>query len=339
MKQLFATIFALGVFSIPFADGLRGARAADADNLETIRKMAFRAENPAEARIWQKQVRNKLFKLLMGGSRPKSVEMEVEVLRRETPKDASYHLEELQIRSRTDRFVHAWIAVPRATSKKLAPAILAIHGHSGSGEQVVRGESIYHYGKLFAEAGYVVIAPDVESHTLQDPTWSLMGERTWDCIRCLDYLGTRPEVDKDRLGTAGLSLGGETVMYVAALDERIKVAVSCGWITTIENMKQGHCPCWNFPGLEEHVEFADIFALIAPRPLVLENGSKDQNFPTARARHAFGEIQQAYRVLNAPDKVYLDVFDGGHVFHGTPSRDWIDEVLKQTSPHEKAGNP
>ena len=50
---------------------------------------------------------------------------------------------------------------------------------------------------------------------------------------------------------AGLSLGGETTMYVAALDERMKVACSSGWLTTVANMKNGHCPCFNFPGLEE----------------------------------------------------------------------------------------
>jgi dienelactone hydrolase len=331
MRLSVVVVIALGISSIALVDGPRGARADGANNTSSIRKLAFRAESPAAARIWQKQVRSKLFELLMGGSRPQPVEMEVALLRRETPKEATYHLEELHIRSRGDRLVHAWLAVPRAASKRPAAAILAIHGHGGSGAQVVHGESLYDYGKRFAEAGYVVIAPDVESHTLQDPTWSLMGERTWDCIRCLDYLCARPEVDKDRIGTAGLSLGGETVMYVAALDERIKVAVSSGWITTVENMKQGHCPCWNFPGLEEHFEFADIFALVAPRPLVLENGSKDRNFPSARARHAFGEIQRAYRVLNAPDQVTLDVFDGGHEFHGTPAMDWIDAALRRPS--------
>ena len=73
--------------------------------------------------------------------------------------------------------------------------------------------------------GYVVIAPDVGQHELQHTNWSLMGERTWDALRCLDYLVTLPEVDADRLAVAGLSLGGETTMYVAALDERIKIAV------------------------------------------------------------------------------------------------------------------
>ncbi len=312
--------------------GHEPAVAAEADGAQPVRQMAFRAENPAEVRAWQKQVRAKLFTLMMGGAKPKPVEMDVEVLRREQPKDAPYRLEELRIRSRSDRFVHAWLAVPVPAPKKPVAAVLAIHGHGGSGEIVVRGKSIYPYGKHLAEAGYVVLAPDVESHTLQDPKWCLMGERTWDCLRCVDYLCSRPEVDKDRIGTAGLSLGGETVMYVAALDERIKVAVSSGWITTIENMKKGHCPCWNFPGLEATVEFSDIFALVAPRPLVLENGSKDKNFPTTRARHAYNETRRAYRVMNAENKVHLDVFEGGHIFHGDPAHTWIDRALRHTRP-------
>ena len=86
---------------------------------------------------------------------------------------------------------------------------------------MVRGQSLYWYGRALAASGLIVIAPDIGQHELQHPNWSLMGERTWDAWRCVDYLATRPEVDTNRLAVAGLSLGGETTMYVAALDERL----------------------------------------------------------------------------------------------------------------------
>ncbi|MCS6862673.1 MAG: acetylxylan esterase, partial [Abditibacteriales bacterium] len=239
-------------------------------------------------------------------------------------------LQEVTLQTLPDRRVHAWLALPRNVSSKV-PAVLALHGHGGTGEQVVRGQSLYWYGKALAERGYAVIAPDIGSHDLQHQDWTLMGERTWDALVCLDYLCSLPQVNKERVGVAGLSLGGETTMYVAALDERLKVAVSSGWLTTVENMKNGHCPCWNFPGLEEHFDFSDIFALVAPRALVLENGKQEVapgGFPVDIARAALKEIQAAYKIFNAEDQVLLDVHDGGHVFHGKVSLEWIDRVLK-----------
>ena len=103
-----------------------------------------------------------------------------------------------------------------------------------------------------------------------------MGERTWDALRCLDYLVNLPEVDPDRLAVAGLSLGGETAMYVAALDERVKLACASGWLSTVANLENGHCTCYDFPGLKENFDFADIFACVAPRQLICELGEQER---------------------------------------------------------------
>jgi len=237
-------------------------------------------------------------------------------------------LEELSLQTLPDRRVHAWMAAPKERKGKVG-AVLALHGHGGTGSEIVRGESLYWYGRALAEMGYVVISPDIGQHELQHTNWTLMGERVWDALRCVDYLETRPEVDKKRMAVTGLSLGGETTMYVAALDTRLKAACSSGWLTTIDNMKRGHCPCWNFSGLEEHFDFADIFACVAPRPLVLEIGEKEKapgGFPVDIARKAFAEIELAYKVFNAKEALILDVHPGGHVFHGA----YFWKPLKET---------
>jgi hypothetical protein len=227
------------------------------------RKERFAAAGKAEAAAWQRHCREKLFELMMGGGKPESIPLSPQILRREYVSAGGYWLQEVTLASLPDRRVHAWMAVPgtmHRTSAGPVGAVLALHGHGGSGEQVAGGQGLYWYGRALAEMGYVVISPDIGQHELQHTRWSLMGERVWDAIRCIDYLGTFPEVDKKGIAVADLSLGGETAMYVAALDERVKAACSSGWLTTIDNMKQGHCPCWNFPGLEEHFDFADSFA-------------------------------------------------------------------------------
>ena len=297
---------------------------------EAMRQMRFDAEGPGEARDWQQMATKKLFALMMGGAKPDRVLRSQEILDVERPEGASYRLVELTFSSLPDRRVHAWMAIPNEPPEGGAAGVLALHGHGGTGSQVVHGEGLYAYGKRFAEAGYVVMAPDIGSHDLQHEDWTLMGERTWDAIVALDHLADTPGIDASRLGTAGLSLGGETVMYVAALDERIRIAASSGWITTIENMKHNHCPCWDFPGLEENFEFSDIFSLVAPRPLILENGKLERapgGFPTELARKAAGEIQRAYAAFDNEDRLHLEVHDGGHVFSGKIAYPWFERVL------------
>jgi hypothetical protein len=292
---------------------IAGAAAAD-----TARAMRFQAQSPADARAWQEAARAKLFALLMGGRQPARTPLDVKVLRRvEMPADRCL-LEELTLQTLPDRRAHVWLARPTQPKGKVG-AVLALHGHGGSGEQIVRGSGLYWYGRALIERGYVVIAPDIGQHDLQHTNWALMGERTWDALRCLDYLVTLPEVDPNRLAVAGLSLGGETTMYVAALDERIKIACSSGWLTTIANMKNGHCPCYNFPGLEENFEFSDIFACVAPRSLVCELGEQEKapaGFPVPIGRQAFEQLRAAYRVFNAESNLMLTVNPGPHVFNG-----------------------
>jgi hypothetical protein len=280
--------------------------------------MRFCARTPAEARRWQAQVRRKLIELMMGGRQPPRVSLDPQVVRRIEVPEGGYVLEEVSLQTLPDRRVHAWLVVPRRLSGKVA-AVLALHGHGGSGEQVVKGEGSYWYGRVLAEMGYVVLAPDIGSHDLQHKHWSLMGERVWDCLRCMDYLVSLPQVDARRIGVAGLSLGGETAMYVAALDERVRIACSSGWLTTVENMKRGHCPCWSFPGLEEHFDFADIFACVAPRALICELGEQERapgGFPIAVARQPAEEITQAYQLFRAKENFHLDTHPDGHVFRG-----------------------
>lgn len=316
-----------------------GVSASCASGQEALRVRRFGANTADEAVRWQQESRRQLVELMMGGGRPEPVALDPKVIGRSEVTAGGYALEEVTFQSLPDRRVHAWLAVP---NQVFAPAtrvgaVLALHGHGGSGEQVVRGEGLYWYGRALAEMGYVVIAPDIGSHELQHEKWSLMGERVWDAIRAIDYLQTRPEVDPQRIAVAGLSLGGETTMYVAALDERVVAACSSGWLTTIANMKQGHCPCWNFPGLEEHFDFADIFACCAPRPLVVELGEQEKSpggFPVEIGRQALAEIQRAYHAFGASDRLTLDVHPGGHVFHGQESFAVLRSSLKASWPWE-----
>lgn len=148
-----------------------------------------------------------------------------------------------------------------------------------------------------------------------EPGRTLMGERFWDLRRCLDYLHSRGDVDAARIGCGGLSLGGEMAMWLGALDERVAATVSCGFLTTMDQLEQGHCPCWKFDGLRQLVDWADVYALVAPRPLQCQNGLAEPatDFCVPLARRAIGEIGAAYRDLGAGPACELHVHAEGHV--------------------------
>ncbi len=304
------------------------------------RALRFAAQDASSAVSQQRAIRKRLFRILMDGGKPRRVPLAAQIVHREEDSAGGRIIEEITFKTLPDHRAHVWLSLPTRRTGRV-PVVLALHGHGGTGEQVVRGEGLYWYGRALAEMGYAVISPDIGTHDLRNPKWTLMGERTWDAVRCLDYVETRPELDAKRIGVCGLSLGGETTMYVAALDERVRVVDSAGWLTTIANMKNGHCPCWNSPGLEEAVDFADIFACVAPRPIVFEIGEKERapgGFPVDVARCAFAEVQQAYAAFDAEEQAVLDVHAGGHVFVGRSFWQPLRETLGTPYPWRASAN-
>ena len=180
-------------------------------------------------------------------------------------------------------------------------------------------DELYHgFATRLAMAGYVTISTKVSQHDVYEKTQDriLMGERLWDLMRCVDYLASMPEVDPSRIGCGGLSLGGEMAMYLGAMDERIAATVSAGTLTYMEKLvfRVNSCQCFNFPGLRELVEWPDIFALVAPRPLQCQNGIFDRPWFTAEvARTAVEEVRKIYIDLEYPENVVLDIHEGGHI--------------------------
>ncbi len=144
-----------------------------------------------------------------------------------------------------------------------------------------------------------------------------MGERLWDLMRCVDFLTSLEEVDPRRIGCLGNSLGGEMVMWLAAMDERVKATVSSGFLTKMDQLETNHCMCWKIPGLRELVDFSDIYSLIAPRALLCQNGLKEppSQFPVSIAREAVKEVELIYRDFEQPTNVALVAHEGGHEIH------------------------
>ncbi len=109
------------------------------------------------------------------------------------------------------------------------------------------------------------------------------GVEVWNVIRALDYLETRPEVDKSRFGITGRSGGAAMSWFSAAVDSRLKVAVPVMGNSTYAanvaaNTQKGHCDCM-FPINTYQHDLMTQGALIAPRPLHMMHGKQDTLFP------------------------------------------------------------
>jgi dienelactone hydrolase len=185
-----------------------------------------------------------------------------------------------------------WRDRPRAIPAK---RVEEFNARAGASEQLV-GRTIY-------AAGF---------------TWP--GVMFWDDVRTVDYLLTRPEVDPDRVGCVGLSVGGLRAAHLAALDERVKAAVAVGWMTSFPaQLKKhvrhtiGHTKV--VPGLMRHLDYPDVAALAMPNALMVVNGSKDGLFDPAGVGASFAKLNACYRKAGVPEKCRTRLFDAPHQFN------------------------
>ncbi|MCP4258782.1 MAG: hypothetical protein GY774_14965 [Planctomycetes bacterium] len=296
--------------------------------IQQQRSMRYTSRPKQEAGTWQKEVRATLFQLLkmknslQGRS---SIRFNSKELFRADR--GTYHIMEVEINSTSRRRIRIIVTIPKSNIRSV-PAVVCIGGHGsdlyspydpktivGQGPRK-KSDIIYMgFGTVLAEMGYVTISTTVSQHNVYENGWLLMGERLWDLMRCVDYLQSMSEVDERKIGCGGLSLGGEMAMWLGAMDERIAATVSAGFLTTMDQMEQNHCMCWKFEGLREQVDFADIYSLIAPRPLQCQNGMLEpaSQFYVPLARQAMEEIRTIYKDFDRPENVVLDIHEGGHV--------------------------
>ena len=318
---LFTTIFSFFIYPASRAN------AKQAQCTSQLRTMKYTSRSSAEAIAWQKEVRAKLFRLLKIddlAARKKPIPFQPEQLYSENK--GKFIVKELLINSTPTRRIHIVLTIP-TLQKVPFPAVVCIGGHGSNRysvydqatikRKVLEWDKIYKgFASALAAKGVVTISTQVSQHDIYegDKGRMLMGERLWDVMRCVDYLESMPEVDRSRIGCGGFSLGAEMSTWLGAMDERIAAVVSAVFLTTMDQMEQNHCMCWKFDGLRELIDFADLFSLIAPRPLQCQNGLKEgpTQFYVPLARKVMEEVRTIYVDFDRPENAVLDVHKGGH---------------------------
>lgn len=165
-------------------------------------------------------------------------------------------------------------------------------------------------------------------------TWA--GIIAWDDIRTVDYLITRPDVDPARIGCVGHSVGGLRSAYLAALDDRIKAAVICGWMCSFPHQLAQHVRSTIghtklIPGIYRHMDHPDIASLAMPRPLMVINGIQDALFEPDGVRAAHEKLAKCYAKAGVSDHFKSLIEERPHEFNAERQADawaWFGQWLR-----------
>ena len=277
-----------------------------------------------------------------------------------------YRRQRVEIQTEPGVVMPCYVLIPKNIDGP-RPAVLAPHGHGGGGKVSVAGiretpevtaaiEGYnYAYGLQFVRAGFVTFCPDArgfgerrEQAALGNPLGSscqvlnnmglplgqtVTGMWAWDLHHLIDYVQTRDDCQADRIGCAGLSGGGLQTLWATALNRRIRCAVVSGYMYGYKQSlldMHTNCSCNFVPHLYEHVDMGDIAALIAPRPLLIETGTRDSLNGAgglANVRSQLRIIRRAYRDADAQRLVKHDIFEGNHRWNGIQAIPWMQKHL------------
>jgi cephalosporin-C deacetylase-like acetyl esterase len=272
---------------------------------------------------------------------------------------AGYRVENMMFQSRPDFWVTGNLYVPTDSAGPFA-GVISPCGHYPLSRMEPEYQAVY---INLVKAGFVVLAYDpigqgerrqywnpqtnqtevasasTYEHSMPGQVLLLMGEdlthyRIWDGMRAIDYLETRPEVDKDRIACAGHSGGGTLTLFISALDERVKCAVvneggtSHRWPVQIgpggrvgpSDVEQNL-----FPAAVHGADHCDLHVAIAPRPLLALIENYNPRFDRT-AEH----IRTRYQQMGVPDKFATEQATDPHAW--TPklriaTTDWLSRWM------------
>ena len=239
---------------------------------------------------------------------------------------------------------YLYVPIQNAPIKKL-PAMLVLHGTDPLGKGVVDGQgtaSNRAQAKELAQRGYVVIAPDYPSFgDMKDYNFDTDRYQSgtmkgiFDHMRCVDFLQAREDVDPERIGVLGLSLGGHNAMFVGAFDKRLKVVVSSsGWtqmayynVEASTTRFGGRLGAWaqnrympllrdkyKLDGDKIPFDFNEVISAIAPRAFFSVSPLKDANFDVKGVIEGLAKAGKVYRALGAENMLQVRYPDAGHDF-------------------------
>jgi len=312
------------------------------------RRLRFQARTRSDAEAWQKTLRAKLTELVGGFPADRQPLRPITVETRSFP---GYSREKIVFDSRPGVSVLAYLLLPEK-ARKPAATMICVPGHGRGVDDIVgiddkgrertdKAGYQHDFAIQVVEAGMAAVAIEPMafgcrrdpinarqglSRKACDPAaggalmvgQTMIGWRVWDVMRTIDYIGTRAELDSNRIGCMGISGGGTATLFSTALEPRIRAALVSGYLNTFRDSvgSLAHCIDNYVPGILNWAEMYDLAGLIAPRPLFVESGEKDNIFPIRASIESFNKVREIYQVFGAADRVEQEVFPDEHSFWG-----------------------
>lgn len=210
-------------------------------------------------------------------------------------------------------------------------------------------------GDELAKRGYMVIAIDAPGFGERGPVTyeqqqalasnfynlgrSLAGTMAYEDMRTVDFLASLPNVDAKRIGALGFSMGAYRAWQLAALSEKVAATAAISWfgnydglMTPGNNILRGQSSFYMLhPGLASKLDIPDIASLVAPRPLLIFNGGKDNLFPPAAVSDAYHKVHQVWLSQGKENHLLTKTWpELGHVFYKEQQDivlPWLDSQL------------
>ncbi len=320
-----------------FSIGVTGQPSAVVKDLLVFENSHGKTKSIRSARQWQKQ-RQKILDGMQQVMGPlpdasKKVPLDLQIIEEVTI--GKVRRLKITFAPEANDRVPAYLLIPADLSGKV-PGILCLHQTTGIGKGEpagMGGLSNLHYAIELAQRGYVTLAPDYPNFgdykydPYQNGYQSTTMKGIWNHRAAVDLLQSLPEVDPDRIGCIGHSLGGHNSLFVAAFDKRIKAVVtSCGF-NSFHKYYGGNLTGWSHKGYMPRIasvygkdpakmpfDFPGVLGAIAPRAIFINAPLRDSNFEVSGVYDCVNAARPVYNLLKAPDNLIMVNPDAEHDF-------------------------
>lgn len=267
-------------------------------------------------------------------------------------------IEDVRFRAERDVWVPGVVVKPVSATKPL-PAIICLPGTNGTRHHLTDAELKLSpfprtgWARALAREGFLTISLDYRgSEARQQNIFtdaireqlagrSYMGLLVYEVMRAVDYLQTRADVDRTRIGVTGFSLGGAMSWYAAAADPRLRVVVPvCGGAGTYDALlrypqqtryhSQYFYPAGflqTFPG-----DQPELFAALAPRAVLVVGREQDQGMPVEGLRQLEKDVRAVYAQRGAAHRFAVHITPGDHNYSEemfTQVKQWFRRFLQE----------